>query len=339
MNSSPSHKGGSSWSSSDGSLSWSSRLPVSAGLKICLKLAVALSLKFHWLHLGKVPQTAWQKECSSGGVVQHNLSTVMNSPTTNISHLDCVWQLQLSVSLEASHLTLNLMIWIFNLLECEWHFSISDSLILQGWDPLRVRLNWVEVSENIPSKALFILVLDIQDCLLLCNLTREFDVRQSTQCFVPVEMYFEWSYSLKPPVTPFLVITLKLFQNRVHRRLPLRQSFEVSGHLRSGHLWAGSGHLWAGLIRLHCLSSSFKRVSSWPSSYSCLSWSQDFRPHLFRELIGAVPRLPSIRSCLANLSDAWAANRGCGLYFSTKPFHLFLASDSVREGFCRLRIS
>ena len=40
-------------------------------------------------------------------------------------------------------------------------------------------------------------------------------------------MYFEWSYSLKPPVTPFLVITLKLFQNRVHRRLPLRQSFEV----------------------------------------------------------------------------------------------------------------
>ena len=131
---------------------------------------------------------------------------------------------------------------------------------LQAWDPLRVRLNWVEVSENIPSKALFILVLDIQDCLLLCNLTREFDVRQSTQCFVPVEMYFEWSYSLKPPVTPFLVITLKLFQNRVPRRLPLRQSFEVSGHLRSGHLWAGSGHLWAGLIRLHCLSSSFKRV-------------------------------------------------------------------------------
>ena len=51
MNSSPSHKRGSSWSSSDGSLSWSSRLPVSAGLKICLKLAVALSLKFHWLHL------------------------------------------------------------------------------------------------------------------------------------------------------------------------------------------------------------------------------------------------------------------------------------------------
>lgn len=131
MNSSPSHKRGSSWSSSDGSLSWSSRLPVSAGLKICLKLAVALSLKCHWLHLGKVPQTAWQKECSSGGVTQHNLSTAMNSPTTNISHLDCVWQLQLSVSLEASHLTLNLMIWIFNLLECEWHFSISDSLIFK----------------------------------------------------------------------------------------------------------------------------------------------------------------------------------------------------------------
>ena len=209
---------------------------------------------------------------------------------------------------------------------------------LQARDPLRVRLNWVEVSENIPSKALFILVLDIQDCLFLCNLTREFDVRQSTQCFVPVEMYFEWSYSLKPPVTPFFVITLKLFQNRVHRRLPLRQSFEVSGHLRSGHLWAGSGHLCAGLIRLHWLSSSFKRVSSWPSSDSCLSWSQDFRSHLFRELIGAVPRLPSIRSCLANLSDAWAANRGGGLYFSTKLFHLFLASDSVREGFCRLRI-
>ena len=115
---------------------------------------------------------------------------------------------------------------------------------LQAWDPLRVRLNWVEVSENIPSKALFILVLDIQDCLLLCNLTREFDVRQSTQCFVPVEMYFEWSYSLKPPVTPFLVITLKLFQNRVHRRLPLRQSFEVSGHLRS---WASMSWKWASL--------------------------------------------------------------------------------------------
>ena len=258
MNSSPSHKRGSSWSSSDGSLSWSSRLPVSAGPKICLKLAIALSLKCHWLHLGKVPQTAWQKECSSGGVAQHNLSTAMNSPTTNISHLDCVWQLQLSVSLEASHLTLNLMIWSFSLLECEWHFFINDSLIFQAWDPLRVRLNWVDVSENIPSKALFILVLDIQDCLLLCNLTREFDVRQFTQCFVPFEMYFEWGYSLKPPVTPFLVITLKLFQNRVHRRLPLLQSFKVSGHLRSGHLWAGSGHLWAGLIRLHCLSSSFR---------------------------------------------------------------------------------
>ena len=57
----------------------------------------------------------------------------------------------------------------------------------------------------------------------------------------------------------------------------------------------GSGNLWAGLIRLHCLLTSFKRVSSWPSSDSCLSWSQDFRPHLFHELIGAVPRLPPIR--------------------------------------------
>ena len=44
-------------------------------------------------------------------------------------------------------------------------------------------------------------------------------------------MNFEWSYSLKPPVAPFPVLSLKSFQNRVHRRLPLRQSFEVSGHL------------------------------------------------------------------------------------------------------------
>ena len=45
----------------------------------------------HWLHLGTVPQTAWQKECSSAGAARHNLSTAMNSPTANMSHLDCVW--------------------------------------------------------------------------------------------------------------------------------------------------------------------------------------------------------------------------------------------------------
>lgn len=123
------------------------------------------------------------------------------------------------------------MSWIFNLLEWEWHFSISDSLLSQVWDPLRVRFDWVEVPENLPSKALFILVLDIRDCLLLRNLTREFYVRQSIQWFVPVEMNFEWSYSLKPPVASFPVISLNSFQDRVHRRLPLRQSLEVSGHL------------------------------------------------------------------------------------------------------------
>ena len=55
-----------------------------------------------------------------------------------------------------------------------------------------------------------------------------------------VKLLFETS--LLP--TPFLVITLKLFQNRVHRRLPLRQSFEVSGHLRS---WASMSWKWASL--------------------------------------------------------------------------------------------
>ena len=92
------------------------------------KIVSSFSLNCHLLHLGTVPHTPRHKECSSAKAASHNLSAAMNSPTANLNHLDCVWQHQLSVPLKASHLTLNLVIWIINLLE--WHFSVSEPLLV-----------------------------------------------------------------------------------------------------------------------------------------------------------------------------------------------------------------
>lgn len=103
-------------------------------------------------------------------------------------------------------------------------------------------------------------------------------------------MNFEWSYSLKPPVAPFPVTSLKSFQNRVHRRLPLHQSFEVSGHLS---MEVGIYELgWSVFIVF------YRHSREYHLDLRLTVVSHDFKtsgPNFFRELIGAVPRLPLIR--------------------------------------------
>lgn len=133
-------------------------------------------------------------------------------------------------------------------------------------------------------------------------------------------MNFEWSYSLKPPVAPFPVTSLKSFQNRVHRRLPLHQSFEVSGHLS---MEVGIYELgWSVFIVFYRHSREYHL---------------DLRLTVVSHDLKTSGLTSSVNSLGLYLDCPWL--EGGGLYFFTKPFHLSLASDSVRGGFCRLRIS
>ena len=133
-------------------------------------------------------------------------------------------------------------------------------------------------------------------------------------------MNFGWSYSLKPPVAPFPVISLKSFQNRVHRRLPLRQSFEVSGHLS---MEVGIYELgWSVFIVFYRHSREYHL---------------DLRLTVVSHDLKTSGLTSSVNSLGLYLDCPWL--EGGGLYFSTKPFHLSLASDSVRGVFCRLSIS
>lgn len=133
-------------------------------------------------------------------------------------------------------------------------------------------------------------------------------------------MNFEWSYSLKPPVAPFPVISLNSFQNRVHRRLPLRQSFEVSGHLSMK-------------VEIYELG--------WSVFIVFYRNSREYHLDLRLTVVSHDLKTSGLTSSMNSLGLYLDCPRleGGSLYFSTKPFHLSLASDSVRGGFCRLRIS
>ena len=87
----------------------------------------------------------------------------------------------------------------------------------------------------------------------------------------------------------------------------------------------GSGNLWAGLIRLHCLYRHSRE------------YHLDLRLTVVSHDLKTSGLTSSVNSLGLYLDCPWL--EGGGLYFFTKPFHLSLASDSVRGGFCRLRIS
>lgn len=88
---------------------------------------------------------------------------------------------------------------------------------------------------------------------------------------------------------------------------------------------SSAGAAWHKLGTVMNSLPSHKGVSSWLSSHHCLMILRTSGLTSSMNSWGLYPLTPSIPSCFANpfnvLANSWAANRGDGLYFSSKLFY------------------